>query len=133
MSYINLLKSYEEIFPSWNKKHNEYGFDFTSTYAEFFPRTDGKSEVTEDKWKLELDVPGFLKEQISVEITKNDYSDIVNIKAKSKSRSANFSYELKKNVFDYEKYSMNLELGVLTIEIPRFKDQNNSKTIELKF
>lgn len=142
MKYTDYFKQYQDMFfkdlipahPGWTPRQPEQpNFSFTSFDADLFKKDNANSEITETGWKLEVEVPGFRQEQISVQIDKKDYFDTITIVAKSKTRSANFSYDLKQNVFDYEQYKMKLDLGVLTIEIPKIKDQNNPKKIELKF
>jgi len=81
---------------------------------------------TDKGYSLELELPGFKKEEISVEINK----EILSITAKSKRKEINKSFSLWDGV-DAENIEAVLEDGILKINLDK-KEQPAPKKITLK-
>jgi len=124
---------YDDLFSNTGM-HN---FFFQSSDSKLFnsKNTSLDYNVDETGINIELEVPGFCKNEISVNIEKGLSwdSDKLAISAKNDRKSITETLFFKSNTFDYDSYEISLELGVLKIEIPKLKTQNDRKKIELKF
>ena len=83
-------------------------------------------EKTEDGYVIEIDVPGFSKDEIEV----SEADGLISIKAEKKENSKRQSIfrTYKYNDLDTEKINVKLENGVLSISAP-FKNKNTNKRL----
>ena len=82
---------------------------------------------------IELEMPGFDKNDININIEKQHDIDILSISGKNDKRNVSCSYRLKPNTFDYSNYMLKLELGILNIQLNRLPSVDLNSSIELKF
>ena len=84
----------------------------------------------EDAYKVEIDIPGFTKEEISISIKKDILC--INAKKEDETQRKNISRSYKLENMDVEKIEANLENGVLSITIPFLQNDEEELKIDIK-
>tara|TARA_A200000159_G_C7333037_1_gene343787 strand:+ start:2059 stop:2373 length:315 start_codon:yes stop_codon:yes gene_type:complete len=67
-----------------------------------------------DFYQLKVELPGFSKDDVEVEVT----DDLLNIETKSKDSKKKFSVKLMKKVYT-ENISCEMDKGLLLVELPK--------------
>lgn len=88
------------------------------------PFKDYHFEKEDDKYILEIPVPGFGKEDIKVKLIKNDLSIVIENEDNKWTPSLNKRFGLPDD-FDRKKIGAKVEKGVLYVTIPTKKDLEN--------
>ena len=118
----------------FNTAFDEFDTFFKPTvyFNDWAPFKYEKFDETDKEVKIELDMPGFEKEEINVELKEQEQSGYhrVLVSAKSSNREFNRTIWTPTN-FDFNKIVANYKNGVLTITAPRTKRANNIKTVEV--
>ena len=117
---------------------------FDDSFDNFFERDFNKMKCDifeeDNKYHVELDLPGFKKEEIKIECNKGNLIITASKEEKNDEDNKNRKYIKRERV--YNKYSRNFYLGdvdeeninakfndgILTVVIPK-KDENESKKI----
>ena len=108
---------------------NAKGFDF---WAQSY-YTDYKEKLTEkeESWTLRLEIPGYDKEEVSIEVV--DKTLVVQGKKKEKDVESNeFKYTYTLSNVDKDGIEAELKNGVLTVEIPKAKKTKEQRKITIK-
>ena len=123
--------------------------DFVSSFSKGADRIFTKQSVnyntTEDKYEINVVIPGFKKEDISIEFVDNIIVITANSKTDDKAdstsnasnkRSSITQSKVKQSVkiprdINPEEITTSLENGILSITVPRNKDVKSAKKIEI--
>ena len=98
--------------------------------------------TTEDKYEINVVIPGFKKEDISIELVDNIIVITANSKTdankddSSNKRSSIAQSKVKQSIkiprdINPEEITTSLENGILSITVPRNKDTKSAKKIEI--
>lgn len=79
---------------------------------------------TDNSLSLSLDLPGFKKDQVSIEVSDNT----LRVQAKSGKRSVSESFSLGSDI-DVPAITATLEDGVLVLDLPRVATPTSKKTV----
>lgn len=86
----------------------------------------------ENNFRFELEIPGFSKDDVIVNIE----DELLNIKCKKENSEKSFSYDLgyivENNNIELSKTTATVENGILSLEIPIIQDKKKPKQIEVK-
>jgi HSP20 family protein len=89
-------------------------------------------ERKEDGFKFELEIPGFGKDDVKVNIEDN----YLKIDCKKENKERNFAYDIshlsEENEIDLSKTVAEIENGILSLDIPIIKNKKKPKQIEVK-
>lgn len=96
----------------------------------------------EDKYYIEIDLPGFKRENMEIEFSNGYIIVVVTKKDSNQNNEVNYikrerTFGIYKREFyvgnvDYSKINAKYKDGVLLIEVLKGNDSNNKKTIEIK-
>lgn len=120
--YLMSDEMFNDIFNSFNKLIRANIRDFDDSY--YFTK---KLKDNGNNYSVKVDVPGFEKEEIDIEII----NDSLNIKAKNSENTKNFIFYLPKDIINKEAVSSSLKNGQLTITFPK-KTKEQQNTIKVK-
>ncbi|MDD2504853.1 MAG: Hsp20/alpha crystallin family protein [Bacilli bacterium] len=123
-------------------------FFFDDDFENFFLTTKGRNEMRcdiyekDDIYHIEIDVPGFDKENINIEIKDGYLTVKAERRTEEKEESKNYirrerSYGEYSRTFnlgdaDEEKIDAKFEGGTLLITVPKKDESLTKKTIEIK-
>ena len=120
--------------------------NFVSSFSKGADRIFTKQSVnyntTEDKYEINVVIPGFKKEDISIELVDNIIVITANSKTdankddSSNKRSSIAQSKVKQSIkiprdINPEEITTYLEDGILSITVPRNKDAKSAKKIEI--
>lgn len=110
-------------WPSYRSSLLSLGFPTLSSFFDW--ESDSYSyKVEDDKVSFEVELPGFKKDQVTIEVIDS----VLYIKAKTDKRSVKHSFGLGRDV-DGAKAVARLEDGILTVELPRVAEAEKAKTV----
>ena len=122
MSYLTVNR-FNSLFDNFFKEE----FYQTPTFYRGTPGTEITND--DDSYQIELEVAGYKKKDISINIT----DDILTIKGRTKAgkvRSFQRNFTLDGCIIDYDKVSSSLEDGILLVKLPK-KEEAKPKTINI--
>ena len=140
---LPMRRSYSNFFPSvknddlLNRFLNDDYWSLNSIFTDDVPKleTDRYYDKETDENVISLSLPGFTKEDISVEINKDMLvisGEIKNEKTKKFISQNKFSYSYSTNNIDVEDIKASMENGILEIRSKPLKKFGISKKIEIK-
>ena len=116
---------------------NDDFWNFNSIFSDEFPRIESDRYYDKDanEYVISLSLPGFTKDDISVDI-ENDMlvikGEIKNEKTKKFISQNKFSYSYSTNNLDIDTIAASMENGILEIRSKPIKELNITKKIEVK-
>lgn len=126
MSYLTTTRN--RLFPSILDEFFKEDFFTRPTNVFTSPVTDIVSN--DDEYIIEMEVAGFKKKDISINIT----DDILTVKGeterKERKRSFERSFTLDGSILNYDGIESTLKDGILTITLPK-KEEQKPKTIDI--
>ena len=141
---LPIRRSYSDLFPSvrntnslMNRFLNDDFWNFNSIFTDDFPKLESDRYYDKDtnEYVISLSLPGFTKDDISVEI-ENDMlvikGEIKNEKTKKFISQNTFSYSYSTNNLDIDAIKASMENGILEIRSKPVKELNISKKIAIK-
>ena len=140
---LPMRRSYSNIFPSvknddlLNHFLNDDYWSLSSIFKDDMPKLESDRYYDKDTNEnvISLSLPGFTKEDISVEIDKDMLviaGEIKNEKTKKFISQNKFSYSYSTNNIDVDNINASMENGILEIRTKPLKKINLSKKIEIK-
>ena len=140
---LPMRRSYSNIFPSvknddlLNHFLNDDYWSLSSIFKDDMPKLESDRYYDKDTNEnvISLSLPGFTKEDISVEIDKDMLviaGEIKNEKTKKFISQNKFSYYYSTNNIYVDNINASMENGILEIRTKPLKKINLSKKIEIK-
>ncbi|MGZ5244366.1 MAG: Hsp20/alpha crystallin family protein [Bacteroidia bacterium] len=139
---VNLQKPFSTLFNSLLNDATVYPAEQANTF-----RPHAEISETEESYHLKLALPGYKKENISINLDGNKLTISGEVKAETEAkedekkikyylreiRNGNFSraFSLPKNA-DTEKIEANFNDGILSLYIPKSETKALGKTIEIR-
>ena len=101
---------------------------FTKTTDQFFENVPYTRKVKDNgnDYSVKIDIPGFEKEEIDIEVVDN----ILNIKAKSAEDSKKFALYVPNDI-DKNNIGASLKNGQLTVTLPKLRPQTNVQKVRI--
>jgi HSP20 family molecular chaperone IbpA len=112
------------------RKESPHFFDFSDMFSNSY-NAQQMSSITKqkDSYHITIEIPGFKKDQINVELNGN--SLVITADNKDETNSKKFKHILKlENDISADKIESSLENGILTINIPRTEAKTRAITID---
>jgi HSP20 family molecular chaperone IbpA len=119
-----------EIFMTSILKHllEDKDFSLWSTAATNYDITNDHMEVTDLELKMEFEIPGFEKDEVSINIEEG----VLVMNAENDKRHFSRKYKINAS-FDTESTSAELKNGILTVKIPKVKkSKKDSVNVKIK-
>ena len=103
-------------------------FSLWSTAATNYDITSDHMEVTDLELKMEFEIPGFGKDEVSINIEEG----VLVMNAENDKRHFSRKYKINAS-FDTESTSAELKNGILTVKIPKVKkSKKDSVNVKIK-
>ena len=144
MSNKSLIRNYENPFLDLARKFFDDDFLYVPSVNSDYKKNAGLSNILEngDKYLVEISAPGLKKENVKIELENDILKIYSNLEDSKEEKTENYyrreffksSFErnfiMPKNV-DKEKISANMEDGILTVSIPKIKEEKKKENITI--